>query len=86
MDTFNVAIQTLQLEKQALETRLRRYSDQVSCEHPEDQRVMQENAGYDIDESGEEYQHLEICTKCGAQRFHLDHTKHGKSIGCWMAT
>ena len=86
MNTWDIAIQTLQLEKQTLETALERFRKQVSCEHPKDKCTMQMNAGYDVDAEGEEDQHVETCGKCGAQRFHFDHTKHGKSIGCWMAT
>jgi len=86
METFEVALEALKREKESMQETIQRLRQQVSCEHPKDQLTIQQNVGYDVDEEGEEDQHLETCGKCGAQRFHIDHTKHGKSIGCWMAT
>jgi hypothetical protein len=56
--------------------------EQSTCEHKN--TTIQENVGYDIDEDGEEDQHLEKCKQCGAERFHCDHSKHGKTTGCWF--
>lgn len=56
--------------------------EQCSCEHKDTH--MQMDVGYDIDEEGEEDQHLEKCNHCGAERFHCDHTKYGKTTGEWF--
>ena len=56
--------------------------EQSVCEHQN--TSIQENVGYDIDDEGEEDQHLEKCKQCGAERFICDHSKHGKTTGCWF--
>ena len=45
------------------------------------------NVGYDVDESGEENQHLDICKDCGAWRFHTERyvnfSKYEENFGNW---
>lgn len=61
----------------------RAYNQSV-CEHGKTR--INEDVGYDVDEDGDERQHLEICLECGAERFVCDHSHHGRSKGTWMIT
>jgi len=45
-----------------------------TCQHKEYETRL--NVGWDIDESGEEDQHLDICKACGAKRFRCDRTNY----------
>jgi hypothetical protein len=56
--------------------------EQSTCEHKE--TIIRESVGYDIDDEGEEDQSVETCKQCGAERFICDHSKHGKTTGCWF--
>lgn len=52
------------------------------CDHKDFHTIH--DVGWDIDEEGEERQHLDACRKCHATRFRMEHTKHGLSLGPWM--
>ena len=38
----------------------------------------QYDVGFDIDTTGEERQHIDTCTKCGAWRLHIDRIENFK--------
>jgi hypothetical protein len=42
----------------------------MNCEHKNTK--IEHNVGWDIDETGEERQHLETCQDCGQQRLIID--------------
>ena len=54
----------------------------MDCEHKD--YVTKPDVGWDIDEDGEERQHLDVCKQCGAKRLRCVHTKHGLSLGNWL--
>ena len=85
MDTFNVAIEALKNERSKMLATIAKLREQVSCLHPEEERTIRKDAGYDIDESGSERQHIETCNKCGAHRIHFEHSVHGEDVSLWMS-